>query len=312
MSNEPKEVSSNEAFQNITNTSNQQNDKAVSSEQQEKEGKSPSNPNDINQANDPTKSAVNSLSIEYYDESNMNLLQKEKKYYRNNNYFPMQKELNKNMRAILVNWLTAVHFLLNMKEETLFTCISIIDAYLSKKFIKRKDFQLLGITALLIACKKFETIFPSNQAFIQLTAFAYTVEELEEMEVKVMFEFNFDNLSPTVEDFFAINSEYFLFDKKQNFVGEYFLNISLLGYDMLKYKPSTIAVACAYLVIKYFNLNGKDLILDNTSEDVSPEEVKKCARELCHLMNNASTNNFLNAAKNKFMSDKYMNVAELL
>lgn len=174
-----------------------------------------------------------------------------------------------------MDWLIGNHFLFNMQIKTLFACIYIIDAFLSKKFIEIKYFQLLGMAALLIACKLFEIRFPPIHIFLKLSAFAYTAKQLKEMEREVMLELNFDILTSTADEFFAINSEYFKFNKEQTFLGEYFLHISLMDYDMLKYKPSTIAVVCGCLVMKHFNLSGIPLILENTSKDVSHEEVKK-------------------------------------
>ena len=51
-------------------------------------------------------------------------------------------------------------------------------------------------------------------------------------------------------------------------------------------------------------------MLDNRSFDVNQKEVKSCARELCFLIKNLS-NSSLKATKNKYMSDKYLNVAQL-
>ena len=70
-----------------------------------------------------------------------------------------QKDINYKMRAILVDWLIDAHFQLNMKKETLFQCVFFIDAYLYKIIIERKNLQVLGIAALLIACKENEITY---------------------------------------------------------------------------------------------------------------------------------------------------------
>ena len=68
------------------------------------------------------------------------------------------------------------------------------------------------------------------------------------MERRVIKKLDFDILSPTAEEFYEINAEYFEFTEKQRFLGEYFLDASLIDYGLLKYKQSTIAVACGYIV----------------------------------------------------------------
>ncbi len=131
------------------------------------------------------------------------------------------------------------------------------------------------------------------------------------MEIKIMTTLNFDVLSPTAEEFFEINAEYFQFTEEQKFFGHYFLECSLINYNLLKYKQSIIAIACAYIVMKFFNLNGVNLLLENNFRDVKPKDVKNCAKDLCFFMKNLS-NSSLKATKNKYMSDRYMKVAEIV
>jgi len=63
------------------------------------------------------------------------------------------------MRAILVDWLVEVHMKFNLVPETLFLCINVIDRYCEIVNVPRAKLQLVGVTALLIACK-YEEIYP--------------------------------------------------------------------------------------------------------------------------------------------------------
>ena len=258
------------------------------------------------------KDVIYSFGEEYFDEVYLNLLLDEKKFYKkiNSNYMTLQKSINDKMRAILVDWLIDVHFRFDMKKKTLFNCIYIIDAFLSKNLIDRKYLQLLGMAALLISCKETEIMYPSLNSFLALSDFSYSLQELTNMERFVMKILDFDILAPTAEEFYAINAEYFKFGEKQRFFGEYFLDASLIDYNLLKYNQSTIAVACGYIVMKFFNLNGVHSLLKNTGDNIKQIDVKNCARDLCFLVKNLS-NSSLKATKNKYMSDKYMNIAEL-
>lgn len=258
------------------------------------------------------KEVIYSFGEEYFDEVYLNLLLDEKKFYKkiNSNYMTLQKSINDKMRAILVDWLIDVHFRFDMKKKTLFNCIYIIDAFLSKNLIDRKYLQLLGMAALLISCKETEIMYPSLNSFLALSDFSYSLQELTNMERFVIKILDFDILAPTAEEFYAINAEYFKFGEKQRFFGEYFLDASLIDYNLLKYNQSTIAVACGYIVMKFFNLNGVHSLLKNTGDNIKQIDVKNCARDLCFLVKNLS-NSSLKATKNKYMSDKYMNIAEL-
>ena len=250
-------------------------------------------PNDIKTTTDSNESkdtlnVLNNYSSknEYLDEIYINLLLDEKKFKNkiNPEYFSFQKSINYKMRSILVDWIIEIHFYFKFLKKTLFQTVFIIDAYLSKKNIDKKFLQLLGVASLLISCKENEIIYPSLNKLIQLTDNAFTISELKNMEIKIMKTLNFDILFPTAEEFFEINAKFFNFSDEHMCVGEYFLKCSLIGYNMLKYNQSTIAIACGYIIMKCFNLEGTDLILKNCNFDIKEKEIKNCAKELCFLI----------------------------
>ena len=252
-----------------------------------------------------------SFKKEYLEEVYQNLLLDENSFYKkiNPNYMANQTSITFKMRAILVDWLIDVHYRCGMKKKTLFNCIYIIDAFLSKKFVDKKNLQLLGMAALLIACKESEIIFPSLNVILAFSENAYSKEELLDMERKIIKELNFDILAPTAEEFYEINAQLFNFLDEQKYLGEYFLDSSLIDSNFLKYRQSTVAVACCYIVMKFFKLSGVHLVIENTNIDVKQKEVKDCARELCFLVRNLSSSS-LGATKNKYMSEKYLKVAK--
>jgi len=252
-----------------------------------------------------------SFKKEYLEEVYQNLLLDENGFYKkiNPNYMANQQSINLKMRVILVDWIIDVHYRCGMKKKTLYNCIYIIDAFLSKNSIEKKYLQLLGMAALLIACKESEIIFPSLNVILAFSENAYSKEELIHMERKIIKELNFDILAPTAEEFYEINAQFFNFSDEQKYLGEYFLDSSLIDSNFLKYRQSTVAVACCYIVMKFFNLSGVHLVIENTNVDVKQKEVKDCARELCFLVRNLSTSS-LGATKNKYMSDKYLKVAK--
>ena len=250
-------------------------------------------PNDIKSTTDSNESkdtlnVLNNYSSknEYLDEIYINLLLEEKKFKNqiNPEYFSFQKSINYKMRSILIDWIIEIHFYFKFLKKTLFQTVYIIDAYLSKKNIDKKFLQLLGVASLLISCKENEIIYPSLKKLIKLTDNAFSISELKNMEIKIMKTLNFDILSPTTEEFFEINAEFFNFSDEHMCVGEYFLKCSLIGYNMLKYNQSTIAIACGYIIMKCFNLEGTDLILKNCDFDIKEKEIKNCAKELCFLI----------------------------
>ena len=79
---------------------------------------------------------------------------------RPRDYIHSQVHLNSKMRAILVDWIIEVHDMSDLMPETLYLIVYIIDRYLTKQLVLRRELQLVGVSALLIACKYEEGMFP--------------------------------------------------------------------------------------------------------------------------------------------------------
>ena len=251
---------------------------------------------------------------EYYDEIYINLLLDERlaKNLIKIDYMKQQNEINYKMRAILIDWLIEVHYRYRFKRKTLLQTIMIIDLYLSKETISKINLQLLGIASLLISCKENEIFYPGTQEFVNMTNNAYTKSELLKMESHVLNSLNFEILSPSADEFYNILSKCFNFNKEQKFLGEYFMDSSLIDYSMLKYPPSIIAMACAYIVMKFYRIKKyKDLYSSNMVIGDSPKKyIKDCARDLCFFVKNLS-NSSLKATKDKYSLEKFGKVAYL-
>lgn len=79
-------------------------------------------------------------------------LQKEQ-LMRTEKYMAKQKELSDKMRTVLVDWLVEVQQTFELNHETLYLAVKYIDHFLMRSTISRTRFQLLGLTAVFIACK---------------------------------------------------------------------------------------------------------------------------------------------------------------
>ena len=226
-------------------------------------------------------------------------------------YMNFQSDINEQMRAILIDWLIDVHFRFKFKDETLFQTIWIIDAFLTKSVIKRAKLQLLGIAALVISCKSQEIYYPHMKEFINITDNAYEKSELIEMEEKILIVLNFNILAPTCNDFYNIISKAFNFNETQYFLGKYFLESCLIDYKMIKYNASVLAVACSYVVIKFFGIgNYKILYSNGIIKAEYPEKlIKEAAKDICFLVKNLYISN-LKAIKDKYSLPEFNNVAQ--
>ena len=72
-----------------------------------------------------------------------------------------KKQINQEMRSILINWLLEVQNLIIQNKHYFY---SLIDSF---KKILRSEYQLIGITYLLIACKHEEIELPNSKDFLQ-------------------------------------------------------------------------------------------------------------------------------------------------
>lgn len=103
-------------------------------------------------------------------------------------YISSQKEINKQQRAVLVDWMIEVSEDCKLHSETLFISVNILDRYLSVEQITKEKFQLLGITCLFVASKYEENRkehMPLDSA-ASYCLWIYSTEEIIQMERKIL------------------------------------------------------------------------------------------------------------------------------
>uniref|UniRef100_A0ACB8E5H0 G2/mitotic-specific cyclin-B2 n=1 Tax=Sphaerodactylus townsendi TaxID=933632 RepID=A0ACB8E5H0_9SAUR len=100
-------------------------------------------------------------------------------------------ELNGRMRALLVDWLVQVHARFHLMQETLYMCVGIMDRYLQAQAVPRKELQLVGVTAMLLASKYEEIYVPRIVDFVYITDRAYTSSQIRAMERMILKELDF-------------------------------------------------------------------------------------------------------------------------
>ena len=224
-----------------------------------------------------------------------------------------QKEINEQMRSILIDWIIDVHFKFNFTDETLFMTVLIIDRYISYKSISKKKFQLLGITALLISCKHEEIILPKIEDFIYITDNAYVKEDVFDMENNILDILNFNLIAPSPIKFYEYLALKFEFDKKKFLLGKYLMESFMVDINYVKFRASVIACASIYIVMKYYKMkNYKEAYnkkyYNINENDISDKkfkneaDIKECAKDICIFVDNVNKTNYL-SCKNKYASD---------
>jgi hypothetical protein len=70
-------------------------------------------------------------------------------------------------------------------DETLFLTVNIIDRFLEKEVVPRNKLQLVGVTAMLLACKYEEVSVPVVEDLVVISDRAYTKGQVLEMVISL-------------------------------------------------------------------------------------------------------------------------------
>ncbi|KAL9682831.1 hypothetical protein QQ045_014640 [Rhodiola kirilowii] len=135
--------------------------------------------------------------VEYVDDIYSFYHKSEKASFVDPTYMDGQSDINERMRAILIDWLIEVHYKFELMEETLFLTVSLIDRFLEGHTVARKELQLVGVTAMLMACKYEEVSVPVVADFIYISDKAYTRQEILDMESLMLNTLQFNMSVPT-------------------------------------------------------------------------------------------------------------------
>ncbi|CAK8568332.1 unnamed protein product [Lathyrus sativus] len=228
----------------------------------------------------------------------------------------VQRYITTNMRGTLVDWLVEVADEYKLLSETLHLAVSYIDRFLSIHSVIRSKLQLLGVSALLIASKYEETNPPKAIDFCQITNHTYELHEVLEMEAKILKSLNYEMGNPNVitflRRFVVIASDN---RKTSNLQFEYLCNyladLSLLDYECLQFKPSTVAASVIFLAkfIVRPRVNPWTLYLYDSLEYGS-DDLEDCVIILhgLYLSRRAAS---LKAVRDKYKKKKFKCVANL-
>ncbi|XP_068226748.1 G2/mitotic-specific cyclin-B3 isoform X2 [Palaemon carinicauda] len=161
-------------------------------------------------------------------------------------YIDTQPEVSKSMRGILVDWMVEVQESFELNHETLYLAVKIVDLYLSKTIIKRDQLQLLGSTALFIACKFDERTPPYADDFLYICDDAYKRKELLAMEIRVLKAIGFDLGVPLSYRFLRRYARCAKVSMEDLTLTRFILEMSLMDYDLIDASDSALAAAALF------------------------------------------------------------------
>ncbi|KAK6272726.1 hypothetical protein POUND7_009809 [Theobroma cacao] len=155
---------------------------------------------------------------------------------------------NVRMRKILVDWLIQVHNSFQLMPESLYLTINILDRYLSKKVVSRYELQLVGLGAMLIACKYEELWPPRVKDLVCISDNAYVEEQVLAMEKAILGTLEWYLTVPTAYVFLVRYIKASVSpDMEMEYMVFFLAELGIVYYNtVVLYPPSMIAAGAVY------------------------------------------------------------------
>ncbi|XP_047436409.1 G2/mitotic-specific cyclin-B2 isoform X2 [Mugil cephalus] len=218
-------------------------------------------------------------------------------------------EINERMRALLVDWLVQVHSRFQLLQETLFLTVALLDRFLQVQPVSRRKLQLVGVTAMLVACKYEEMFAPEVGDFAYITDNAFTKSQILEMEQLLLRKLNFQLGRPLPLHFLRRASKVANADVERHTLAKYLMELTLLDYSLVQYRPSQIAAAAlclSQLLLDSLPWSPTQQHYSSYSQDQLTPIMQLIAKNQV-LLNEGKTK-FL-AVRNKYSSSKLMKIS---
>nr|Q9DG99.1 RecName: Full=G2/mitotic-specific cyclin-B2 [Oryzias javanicus]BAB17222.1 cyclin-dependent kinase regulatory subunit cyclin B2 [Oryzias javanicus] len=217
--------------------------------------------------------------------------------------------VTEHMRALLVDWLVQVHSRFQLLQETLYLTVAILDRFLQVHPVSRRKLQLVGVTAMLVACKYEEMYPPEVGDFAYITDDAFTKFQIVEMEQVILRSLGFQLGRPLPLHFLRRASKVADADVEKHTLAKYLLELTLLDYHMVHYRPSEAAAAA--LCLSQLLLDGLPWSLEQQHYSTYDEQHLKPIMQLMAknvVQVTEGRTKFL-AVKKKYSSSKLMKIS---
>ncbi|TMW94935.1 hypothetical protein EJD97_009583 [Solanum chilense] len=218
-------------------------------------------------------------------------------------YMDSQPEINDRVRAILVDWLIEAHKRFELRPESLYLTVNIMDRFLSEEPVPRRELQLLCISSMLIASKYEEIWAPEVNDFLTITDNAYVRDQILLMEKVILGKLEWYLTVPTPYVFLvryikaAVPS-----DQEMENMTFFLAELGLMNYTtVISYCPSKLAASAVYAARSTLNRSPRwtDTLKHHTG--YTEDQLRECAKQLVSFHFGAAENK-LKAVYRKFSS----------
>lgn len=176
-------------------------------------------------------------------------------------------EMNENtlgMRKVLAEWLEQICTENLIHESTFFRAVILLDRYLSNEssyFIKKENFQLIGLTCLFISSKYENLKYLDANDLLYWCDNAYLKRELLDMEKRICRVIDMNIATPTLYNYICIFAYDLQLNKKQIRLFKKYLSVCAMYHEHYEYCFPMLCIVCGYICL--------DELLDRNKEPLS-------------------------------------------
>lgn len=246
---------------------------------------------------------------EYVDDIYGYMRELEVRFAVDPSYLERQTEINERMRTILVDWLVEVHHRFDLLQETLYLTISLLDRYLERSNVARRQLQLVGVTAMLLASKYEEMYPPELGDFVYISDNTYTREQILQMEQHFCRTIDFSFGKPLPLQFLRRNSKAGKADATVHAIGKYLMELTLCSSNMLNYLPSQIAASATVIARDVVNEPDTWTATLQHFSGHTQDSLTPCVEAMKSILK-GSRESKQQAVRSKFAKSKYMKISE--
>ncbi|KND04080.1 uncharacterized protein SPPG_01522 [Spizellomyces punctatus DAOM BR117] len=208
-------------------------------------------------------------------------------------YMHSQTELTWQMREALIIWLIQVHSEYDLRPETLFLNINIMDRICSTRLVTKDQYQLLGIAALWVAAKYEENHgrVPSLKNLSFICMHRYREKDFVRTERLILKTLEFDLNYPTCESFLRSHCKFLCHvGPETRAVARYLMELGLVapnGFFVGK-RSSMIATASLVLAEMIMGNGGMYPLAPRSQKDIEVIDcinvLAQCAGKPCDVI----------------------------
>ncbi|KAK0594521.1 hypothetical protein LWI29_004196 [Acer saccharum] len=216
---------------------------------------------------------------------------------RPHNYMHSQIEINEKMRAILVDWLVDVHLKFELSPETFYLTINIIDRFLAVKIVSRRELQLVGMSAMLMASKYEEIWAPEVNDLVCIANRVYSHDQILTMEKTILGKLEWTLTVPTHYVFLVRFIKASIPDKELESLVYFLAELGMMNYDTIMFCPSMVAASAVYAARCTLNKTPLWTGTLKLHTGFSEAQLMDCAKLLVHFHSKVGESKLLEVHK---------------